>query len=181
MANPNPQTVSSNPSQPPPRMTLTPIKNNMGPRGVPLGAVTKPVGDGKDPVIVESASLLHLPIGLSYVKTGDLDRAKKQTNFAAAFTQRIRGSKAEEWLQFPVGSPVLEEMAPVDASNPLGAMSEDAALRFIGDIKDPNTLGMLADRDKRDAVIRALREQKKQIETKGVAAVEDSRTTIGED
>ena len=156
------------------RPVLVPILNNLGPMGIPLPAVTKPNPDGKGlPLIVEGASTLILPHGMSFVKATDLERAKRQDNFRLHFKQKIRGSKAEEWKDIAVGSKVLVEHPAVDAASPLGKLPEPEAIEFLADVVDPAVLGMLADVEKRPTVIRAILAQKKVIEEKGVKALED--------
>lgn len=181
MANPNtaklPAESSSSPvaEKPAPRATLTPIQNNMGPRGIPLPAVVQPADkEGEPPKTLEPADLLMLPIGVSYVPTEKWARAKKQKNIEIVLRARIRGTKAPEWQTVPVGQKILVELPPVDAMNPLGAMDDAEAIDFLEGIKDAHVLGALLDLEQRDRVILAIRDRKDGIEKKGIRAVEEA-------
>ena len=155
--------------------TLTPVLNNLGPRGIPLPAVIKAGADEKSaPVVVQAASLLMLPSGLSFVRTPEWERAKQLDNVRLLLNERIRGTTAEEWREMPIGQKVLVEMAPVDARNPLGKLEEAKAIDYLADIKDPTVLGFLAEMETRPRVVRAIKAQKETIETKGVKAGEDA-------
>ncbi len=170
-------------AEPKAKDTLTPVLNNLGPRGIPLPAVIKAGADEKTaPVIVQAASLLLLPSGLSFVKTSEWERAKQLDNVRVLLNERIRGTKAEEWREMPIGQKVLVESAPVAARNPLGTLDEAKAIDYLADIKDPTVLGFLAEMETRPKVVRAIKAQKETIETKGIKALEeprDSDTAIG--
>lgn len=153
--------------------TLTPVLNRMGPRGIPLLAVTKAATDDAPAEVVHEATLITLPSGLSFVPTPEWTRAKQHKNLAIALKQRIRGTRAPEWAGFAVGQNVLVEFPPVDAADPLGKMSETEAIEYLDDIIDASVLRQLERLEKRDKVIIAMRDRRKTIETQGVSALDD--------
>ena len=114
---------------------------------------------------INPSSIIFLEPGFNLVKQELWDAAKENSMVKMLLTKKIPSAVSPEDNPEKAGHYFIEAKEPVDADNPLAAMSEDDALEFVDETLSVPLLKSLQEGASTAAVQRAIRAQIDKIES----------------